>query len=191
MLALILSLAPGFAPAPHETLLLTAGGGTLALSSRGPSAFRVRFLPGAPVDTPMVHPDAADAPVTRKSDGISAAFGALALTAAGDQLELHDAKGKLLTSIATTSRGTLLTMGSDAKLYGRGGGKPDATQLTATTVDAFVDNTRVYAPHYWSTDGYSCLAVTNVTTGSGKTNVLGVSYSADGAHVTWTHSAGG
>lgn len=86
-----------------------------------------------------------------------------------------------------------LSSSPGALLYGRGGGKDDATSLTAPFVSAFVDNTRVYAPHYHSpADGYACLAVVNTTTGSGKTNALALSYTLQGdGYVSWDFSADG
>ena len=92
---------------------------------------------------------------------------------------------------AGAGSGVRLSTGSDALLYGRGAGKNDATHLTATSASAFVDNTRVYAPHYFSTDGYAILAAVNKTSGNGKTNVLPVSYSTDGSFISWSFPADG
>ena len=83
-----------------------------------------------------------------------------------------------------------LSTSGGAQLYGRGGGKGDATVLAVASAAASVDNTVVYAPHYYSTDGYACLGATNVTSGNGKTNVLPVSYASDGEHVVWSHPEG-
>ena len=66
----------------------------------------------------------------------------------------------------------------------------DAAQLTAKSATPFVDNTVVYAPHYFSTDGYAVLAVVNTTTGSGKTNLFPANFASDGAHVSWSFPAG-
>ena len=258
-----------------EVLLHVQGGGKVALSTRGPAAFRIRFLPPGsthdPVDTPMVHPNEADADFKTLRDGISTAFGSVSLTSAGE-LKLFNTAGMLITSslplapapandtcasqpgtdavnpqridgdavttvasqaaccaaceaatgcnnwifghpgdaegncwllkgISGTTPSPSRTLGgagggagiklstSGAKLFGRGGGKSDAMTLTADSGQAFVDNTVVYAPHYYSTDGYACLAATDRTTGNGKTNVLPVSYSSDGEHITWSHPA--
>lgn len=261
-----------------QEVILPTPGGAVALSTRGASAFRVRFLPssdapGPAVDTPMVAPEDADAHFVQVRDGISAAFGSLSLTAAGE-LQLFDATGKLLTvseplgekndtcaaqpgtdcasgcarisdrparnvsdeaaccdacksaaecaswifghpgdaegncwllkSVGGAARsadrtlggagggqGVSLSTSSATRLYGRGGGKADATTLHPTgAVTASVDNTVTYAPYYYSTDGYACLAVTDVLSGNGKTNVLPVTYATDGSHIRWSRPAG-
>lgn len=78
------------------------------------------------------------------------------------------------------------------KLYGRGAGMGNALSLTATSVSASVANTAVYAPHYYSTDGYAALGVVprNSTVGDGKTNELPVSYATDGSRISWRHAGG-
>ena len=324
--------SPGLSGHTAEELVVTLshGGGFLGLSTVGPAAFRVRYVPTSasssePVDTPMVKPDAPDAPFKKHISGISAAFGSIDVSPKGE-LQLFDAAGKLLTrslpigpsndtctarpgtdissgeridgkaaltvdsqasccaackaavgcsnwvyghpgdaegncwllkSIGGTTPSATRTLGgaggagglvlstsSSAKLYGRGGGKADASQLTATGASAYVDNTQTcvptraavspgppaahstihsprpplcmcsvwipfshlssyppthffsaiaspsprYAPHYYSTDGYACLAVVATTTGNGKSNVLAVSYSSDGSHIAWSAS---
>lgn len=217
------------------------GGGAVALSTRGPSAFRVRFLPpGAknqPIDTPMVAPDAAAAPFKRVQDahgsGISATFGSVRLTSDGslvlldpsgatitksqplagspandtcaartgtdisggtrvadpitvadeaacckaceavsectnwvygqgssdgncwrlkDVSGVHPASGRTVGG-AGLGGGLSFSSAKEALLYGRGAGKDDATKLTVGSSSALVDNTRVYSPYYWSSDG--------------------------------------
>mmetsp|Transcript_56516 Transcript_56516/g.123584 ORF Transcript_56516/g.123584 Transcript_56516/m.123584 type:complete len:1328 (-) Transcript_56516:77-4060(-) len=69
--ATVPSAAAEVAPAlPNELLVPLPEGGSVALSTRGPSAFRARFFPDAdtsedrplppPIDSPMVHPDSGD-----------------------------------------------------------------------------------------------------------------------------------
>lgn len=83
------------------------------------------------------------------------------------------------------------------RLYGRGGGEDDGTQLQlrpAAAVEPRVENKATYAPFYWSTCGYAVLAAVNVTTSradarpGGGTNVMPARYalSTDGRSVTWT-----
>mmetsp|Transcript_14152 Transcript_14152/g.35788 ORF Transcript_14152/g.35788 Transcript_14152/m.35788 type:complete len:798 (+) Transcript_14152:69-2462(+) len=72
------------------------------------------------------------------------------------------------------------------QLYGRGSGKGDATKLTGTSVNPYVDNTATYVPHYYTTDGYAALGVVNITTGNGKTNNLPARYGTDGSKITWS-----
>ena len=74
--------------ATAEALLLLPSGGAVGLSTRGASAFRIRFLPPGATDTPpfvtpLIAPDAADAPFQRTTDGIKAAIGRLALSSDG------------------------------------------------------------------------------------------------------------
>jgi len=85
--------------------------------------------------------------------------------------------------------GVRLSTSAGALLYGSGSGKDDAAQLTAKSATPYVDNTVVYAPHYFSTDGYAVLAVVNTTTGSGKTNLFPANFASDGAHVSWSFPA--
>ena len=75
-------------------------------------------------------------------------------------------------------------------LYGGGGDKSATPAITHTSGSAYVDNTKVFAPYFYSTSGFACLAAVNTTTGDGKTNVLPVSYSTDGKFVTWTYPDG-
>ena len=84
-----------------------------------------------------------------------------------------------------------LSSSDSAQLYGRGAGKSDATSLTTQSGSAYVDNTVVMSPHFYSTDGFASLAVVNSTTGNGKTNVLPVSYSMSGGFVSWSFPADG
>ena len=91
--------------------------GHIALSTRGASAFRVRFLFGAadkgPIDTPMVSPSSPDAPFTALSAGTgitSPLLGSVEVDPATGVLSLRDASGRTLTS---------------TNALGGGGGKPD------------------------------------------------------------------
>ena len=68
--------------------------------------------------------------------------------------------------------GVRLSTSAGALLYGSGSGKDDAAQLTAKSATPYVDNTVVYAPHYFSTDGYAVLAVVNTTASSGQDQPL-------------------
>ena len=124
-----------------------------------------------------------------------------------------DAEGNcwLMSSISGTKASADRTLGgaglgggirfsatSTSRLYGGGASKADAPSLTRSSVTPLVDNTRVFVPHYYSTDGYACLASTNVTGPAGpcttacKTNVLPVSYNSDGSkYVSWSRPAHG
>ena len=78
-----------------------------------------------------------------------------------------------------------------SKLYGGGGDKSAVPTITRTAARAYVDNTKVGSPQYYSSNGYAALAAANTTTGSGKTNELPVSFTSDDSSVTWTCSVDG
>lgn len=208
-MALLLECLLAFS-APAEVVLPLSPGGFIALATRGPSAFRLRFLPPSlppPLTTPMVSPSQADAPFYEHGDGISSSFGSVRLSPSA-RLELRDSYGSLLTSTdplllshaagevgGEEGRNGLLTRvrfssSPSAKLYGRGAGMDDATQLTSKAGAALVDNTRSYAPHYYSTDGYSCLGLTDVTSGENRTNELAVAYALKDRRLSWSHARG-
>ena len=264
-----------FGTSAAETIVPLKSGGSLALSTRGSSAFRVRFNVDAdytPVDTPMVQPNALDAPfssvVVGQGIGIKAAFGSVILSP-DSELVLLDAAGKELTrskplgsvpqnDTCMSQSGTDITGGTHAappltvddeaaccaackahsgckywisgsgdpagncwlmatisgtrmspnrilggdgggnalvlssksggKLYGSGASKNDHPTLTRASGNAYVGNTMVFAPHFYSeADGFACLAVVNTTTGNGKTNVFPVAYSTSDVAVSWSH----
>ena len=87
---------------------LPSGGGSLALSTRGSSAFRVRFLTSgaeAPIETPMVAPQGPDATFTKtgpsaSGTGIQAASLGQVLVSPKSELVLLAADGKELTRSA-------------------------------------------------------------------------------------------
>jgi len=199
----LLALLAGFVVAEEEVLLALPSGGQVALSTRGPSAFRVRFLSEnktpLPIETPMVGPDAADAPFSKATSGlgagISTSFGSALLSPTGELL-LLDAAGSVLTRslpLAAGGDGVVSLATARGKLYGRGAGTRDASMLTALSASGSVTNREVYAPHYYSTDGYAALGVANETqlgaqpNGEAQSTLL-AHYKSDGQHITWTHS---
>eukprot|EP00928_Gymnodinium_smaydae_P026145 TRINITY_DN20619_c0_g3_i1.p1 TRINITY_DN20619_c0_g3~~TRINITY_DN20619_c0_g3_i1.p1 ORF type:complete len:663 (-),score=40.00 TRINITY_DN20619_c0_g3_i1:75-2063(-) len=114
----------------HEVIVPLPGAGSVALSTRGTSAFRVRFSPESEeIDSPLVGPDLPDAPFERVdtggNSGISTSFGSLLVTSSG-HLELYDKEAKLLAR--STGPGVPLRGGiaiaflrsSGSRLYGRG-----------------------------------------------------------------------
>lgn len=80
---------------------------------------------------------------------------------------------------------SILSFSTDgkAKLYGRGAGREDAKQLTATSWTASIVNKATYVPHYYSTDGYAALGVVDTP----EHNVLPITYSTDGERLSWGH----
>ena len=161
--ALIPSSASTNAAATAEALLLLPSGGAVAFS-RGASAFRIRFLPPGATDTPpfvtpLIAPDAADAPFQRTTDGIKAAIGRLALSSDG-RLSLFNVADTMLvrTQPLHLSAGPSITFESSKpqRLYGRGGGPTDGAILSTplgSSVTPGVENLEVLTPHYWSSLG--------------------------------------
>ena len=202
--ALIPSSASTNAAATAEALLLLPSGGAVGLSTRGASAFRIRFLPPGATDTPpfvtpLIAPDAADAPFQRTTDGIKAAIGRLALSSDG-RLSLFNAADTMLvrTQPLHLSAGPSITFDSSKpqRLYGRGGGPTDGAILSTplgSSVTPGVENLEVLTPYYWSSLGYSALGEVNSTrhpvkTPDGGTNVMPAIHnvSADGLRVAWS-----
>lgn len=107
-LAMLLSSASTAWATQSEVILPVPNSkAAVALSTRGATALRVRYLPfgvGEPIDTVMVGPDAADAPFTRYDDssghGIRVdGLGSVGVSLAG-QLVLRDAQEMVLTKSA-------------------------------------------------------------------------------------------
>lgn len=188
-------------------LRVSAGAGvglTLGLSTRGPSAFRLRIFcsdGAARFESPMVGPSEADASfqvVHTRGIGIRSAFGSLVVTTRGT-VELRRSSGRLLTSSHPMVKGARCKRGRMAGgqllqlttagglLYGRGASPLDARQLTAKTSEPAVMNRATYTPYYYSTDGYSALGAVN-TTMRGSQEVVGhfpTKYVASNDAVSW------
>jgi len=142
-------------------------GSRVALSTKGPSAFRVSLMVSDrdAFPTPMIEPDREDAPfeqaVSRLGAGIKATFGQILVTTEGalllsDSNEHVVAKSKPLQ--ASSKRVVFLS--TKASLFGRGASPDDAERLTPPgIVHPIVANRGTYAPYYYSTDGYSALGV--------------------------------
>lgn len=189
------------------------GGGQVALSTRGASAFRVRILPSVdancknvPFETPMIYPEEPDAVYSRSDDesgsGILAeGVGAVRLSSKGE-LALLDAGGALITTTAPlkapsscevplahppSSKPTLsVSFGTrGGKLYGRGASALDAKQLEANrAVQPGVYNLATYTPYYYSLDGYAAFGVVNKTVQA----KLPLSYGQSDGYVVWEYS---
>lgn len=86
-------------------------------------------------------------------------------------------------------RSLVFSASPTSTLYGAGADKSARALSITGTVSPVVDNTRVFAPYYWSTDGYGCLGVVpeSETTGSGKTNLFPTTFTRTTSAVTWTH----
>eukprot|EP00928_Gymnodinium_smaydae_P026146 TRINITY_DN20619_c0_g3_i3.p1 TRINITY_DN20619_c0_g3~~TRINITY_DN20619_c0_g3_i3.p1 ORF type:complete len:755 (-),score=53.23 TRINITY_DN20619_c0_g3_i3:75-2339(-) len=189
----------------HEVIVPLPGAGSVALSTRGTSAFRVRFSPESEeIDSPLVGPDLPDAPFERVdtggNSGISTSFGSLLVTSSG-HLELYDKEAKLLAR--STGPGVPLRGGiaiaflrsSGSRLYGRGAGQSDALKLSGTSVLPRVGNTESFVPYYWSTDGYAAMGVVNRSVRidrdqfGGTRSALAVSYHSKDGLIEWKHAS--
>jgi len=206
-IALLLLLATSVAAVTRQTLpepiIDIRGKGRVAVSTRGPSAFRVRFLGvadygAAPVDTPIVLPDKPDAPY--KSSLISGAlevstsYGAVSITPDG-VITLKDALGK---PVATTAPMDILPDGvalkfistDDANVFGGGASVDDAQTLPVNgNITPAVENMRSHVPYYYSTAGYGALGVVDKLAGNSKQNAFPATYMVQGSNVSWV--AGG
>ena len=182
------------AGAAELLLQLPNSSGFVGLSTRGSSAFRVRILASKmdPFETPMVEPDAADAPFHTAAGGAqgisSKGIGTLTLSSAGE-LSLHDVHGLLLARTppivlaATGSSGAhhiTFRASTRQKLFGRGGGpgkdgttagcrgSRETSELVGTSpVTPRVENCATFVPYYYSSSGngggYGALAAVNYT----------------------------
>lgn len=164
-------------------------GGFVELSTRGPSAFRLRLLhgDGAPPETPMVGPDQTDASYehvagTGGSLSISSDFGSLVLSASGC-LSLHDQGGKVIvTSEALRpASGQLILSAQSSRLFGRGASPDDAEELTSLFSSPLVANRGTYVPYYWSPDGYGALGAVAMT----DAWKLPTNYTVQGKQLVW------
>ena len=142
MLRLLTAVAC-YAAASAEVIVKLPSNGSIGLSTRGPSSFRVRFLldaAHAPIDTVMVAPVSADAPFqqtsTSNGTGITAAFGAVIVEVDG-RLSLLDKHGALLTKTQPLG----------------GGGKQD---ICAAAVGMDVGSATRVAPPRTVTDQNAC-----------------------------------
>jgi alpha-glucosidase len=75
---------------------------------------------------------------------------------------------------------------SSTKLYGGGSGKGQSSTLSRTSVSPHVQNTEVYVPYYYSTDGYSALGVTPIVDAPGQPGVNPASYSLSSGKINWS-----
>jgi len=170
-------------------------GGMVGLSTRGPSALRVRvFTPfercRSPIETPMVSPRLPDAPfheqLVNGGKGIKTAFGSVLVSSQGE-LTLLSASGAELTKSLPIGLGTdgfpyISFSSNEGRLYGRGASLLDAHQLaTKAAAVAQVCNTATYTPYYYSTDGYAALGITSETKGQ----YLAVETGCEGERVRW------
>jgi len=177
----------------EEVFVGLPNGGKVALSTRGPSSFRVRFLywgeDAKPIDSPMVGPREPDAPfseIKSKGTGIKTTFGSILVTHSGS-LELYTSDEKLLTKSAnllSSSKSVGLTS-ANGLLYGRGAAPNDCLSLNSNRpVRPLVCNRGTYAPYYFTTDGYSALGVTSHSIPESPT-YLPIEYSTSGSAITW------
>jgi len=199
-LVLLIAAAAAAAAAAREVVVDLPTGGRLGLSTRGATAFRVRFLTGEdrsrrPLDSPMVAPRAPDAPFVKVDDlpggvgrGIRSAIGALTVTSAGE-LELRDVGGRVLTKSEPVAAGKVavaLSSTPGAKLYGGGTAREDAMRLSKSAGGGHIVNKATYVPYYYSTDGYAALGVTD----SLDHNVLQANYTLEDARLSWNSTGG-
>eukprot|EP00928_Gymnodinium_smaydae_P089309 TRINITY_DN73299_c0_g1_i1.p1 TRINITY_DN73299_c0_g1~~TRINITY_DN73299_c0_g1_i1.p1 ORF type:complete len:794 (-),score=67.51 TRINITY_DN73299_c0_g1_i1:54-2435(-) len=172
-----------------------AVGKGFVLSTRGSSAFRIRFMDlmradKLPIDSTMVQPDDEDASFDytdcgeKYGKGIRAPFGSLCVTADNATFTLLNAAGRVLTQVSSFSREHLSLSSKDGALYGGGAGKQDAA-LIRNSVSPYVENKVVFVPHYWSRDGYAALGVANSTIGDGKTNYYPISFASLEHEIRW------
>mmetsp|Transcript_126746 Transcript_126746/g.405846 ORF Transcript_126746/g.405846 Transcript_126746/m.405846 type:complete len:773 (+) Transcript_126746:92-2410(+) len=180
----------------REVMVDLHGGGKIGLSTRGPSAFRVRFelddgvgrpagLAHGPIETPMVGPDEADAPFqdwNSDGTGIVSGFGSIKVTQDG-KLQLNDPMGQPITlsNPVTPKMKNLAFSSKQGQLYGRGASPEDAYSLTKNSAQPLVCNKATYVPYYYSTDGYAALGVTDTT----WAQQLPIKYSSNGTEVVW------
>lgn len=166
-------------------------GGYVALSTRGPTAIRVRIHAEwhGPFDSPMIGPNLDDMPFLKVSGengtGIATDVGSVVVSKQGGII-LRAKGGKVLTESEPISVDhpiiTFSTAG--AKLYGRGASPLDAGQLNpppGTVVHPMVVNRATYAPYYYSTDGYAALGAVNET----HKYKLPVTYLENTTSITW------
>jgi alpha-glucosidase len=176
------------ASAVPEVVVTLQDGIKVAMSTRGPTAIRLRLHAQwhDSFDSPMVHPVKEDAPFNKIDDeqgvGISTGFGSLVVSKR-HTIVLRSKSGKVLTESKLNPDHPMLTLTSDkGKLYGRGASPEDANQLTATDmVHPQVCNRAAYAPYYYSTDGYAALGAVNQT----KNFKFPVVYASNGSHINW------
>lgn len=188
--ASLLSLA--VVGASEELLVPLPGGGEIAFSTRGASAFHLRILragvPRAPIRTPMVHPAAADSDFTTFNisgvQGIQTGLGSLGVTAEG-VLIMKDVSNRVIVTSDPVVAGSFkldLSASSQGKLYGRGASPQDAEVLTGTSVNPMVANRGTYVPYYWSSDGYGALGVV----AQEQRYALPANYSLSSSKLHWT-----
>lgn len=187
--ALLLGPARSGAAATAGEVLVALKSGYVGLSTRGPSAFRLRFdiNAGTPAyESPLVAPDEGDAEFQSTETGITAAFGAVKVE--GGQITLTGPSGAELTRSLSVAPGVLRLSGAGA-LFGGGACPENAKQMQisrGTTVTPIVCNSATLAPYYYSTDGYGALATLN---GSDQ-NTMPVSFTPAADGVAWKYDPG-
>eukprot|EP00931_Biecheleriopsis_adriatica_P084706 TRINITY_DN5867_c0_g1_i1.p1 TRINITY_DN5867_c0_g1~~TRINITY_DN5867_c0_g1_i1.p1 ORF type:complete len:756 (+),score=126.51 TRINITY_DN5867_c0_g1_i1:71-2338(+) len=170
-------------------------GGHALLSTRGPSALRLRLVPSGtsrlPISTPMVDPGVIDASfqeVRRSSEGshgISTAFGDLLVTPQGGIRLERPGGGSIMESLPLNASDQSLVLSQrHSRLLGGGSSGPSAKHLEENAVSPLVCNTAVFTPYYYSEDGYGALAAVEMP----DYNRYPASYrlNASKSHVTWT-----
>jgi len=180
-----------------EEIVSLSDGRKVFLSTRGPSAFRIRFVQGAGFESPMIQPSGQDATYWKVNKngnvGISATFGSLLVSAKGGVV-LHDCNGNVLTRLTPSSKLSAVNLTThDGKLYGRGAGEMDSRAMNSGHSTTSMTNTETYVPHYYSSDGYAALGVVKDTVyakprlSAEPRGALPVNWTSDGRSIMWTY----
>jgi len=190
---------------PLEENLTLLDGRTVYLSTRGPSAFRIRFVPqNHHFESPMIQPEGKDVlyhRVRKNGDiGIATTFGSVLVTGQ-NKIVLQDQNEKTLTTMTLSPSPHLssVSMTTDGGLlYGHGAGVLDARAMTSTKSVTSMTNTETYVPHYYSSDGYAALGVVKDTVSANPRSdkgirvgeprgALPVNWTSDYRNIVWTY----
>jgi len=185
-----------------EENLTLLDGRIVYLSTRGSSAFRIRFKPQYYFESPMLHPEGKDVlyhRIRKEGDiGIATNFGSV-LVNGQDKLVLQDSNGKTLTTITLSPSSSSVSLTTDGGLlYGHGAGVFDSRAMTSMKSVTSMTNTETYVPHYYSSDGYAALGVVKDTVSANPRSdkgmrvaeprgALPVNWTSDSKNIVWTY----
>lgn len=148
-------------PIPH--------GRHVAMSCRG-KALRLQLIPphgrpplATPMLSPVVHPEACGQVTIGEEEGVATSLGTLTVNHLGE-VHIRSPGGNLVTSsLPIASDHDLVFKHHKGRLLGGGSNSPGGMSLSTHNVNPQVGNTGVYAPYYYSEDGYSILCVVEHT----------------------------
>eukprot|EP01012_Entosiphon_sulcatum_P028013 TRINITY_DN3384_c0_g1_i1.p1 TRINITY_DN3384_c0_g1~~TRINITY_DN3384_c0_g1_i1.p1 ORF type:complete len:742 (-),score=126.42 TRINITY_DN3384_c0_g1_i1:48-2273(-) len=159
---------------PHG-ILVSIHGFEVELAVEGLLSFRVS--PGfgvtpSKIDSPMISQKTSYASFVVFNDGpfvgIRTSFGDVSVDPGTATLRLRDKSDRVIISSGANfakqsgqNVNIILGTGADPLFYGAGASQNTANNLTANQSQAVVQNTAFWTSHYWSTDGYAALGVTD------------------------------